>query len=295
MHRRQLEVVELCTNDWQQMRGTSMVRHCSSCAKNVYNLSMLTEREAVAALAVRPASVCIRYNVDVGGQVIFFPEAPVFRRHTGPSRNLAAALAVSAMSACTPNETPKEDAPRVAAAPVSAVRPEPEIVRSPPAPHEPDRAPTPATKAVPKTAAERLSKPVKACDSRWDEAFKKNKERGSQHVSVHDLMIQGGYPSRREEAPSSAPTTPSRAELLAVLGKIEAKIAAECKGPGVAIAEIRIAGQSGKATSVRVAGVGDAVAACIENAVRSAAFPKFESPTFDVKFPFKLGGPDSRR
>ena len=87
---------------------------------------------------------------------------------------------------------------------------------------------------------------------------------------------------------------PTRAELLVALGEIQAKVTAKCKGSGSATAAIQIAGRTGKATSVSVRGVDGTDAACIEDAVRSTAFPKFERETFDVLFPFKLGGPKTR-
>jgi hypothetical protein len=103
MHRRQLEIVQPCSNDWQQMHGTNMVRHCKSCAKSVYDLSMLTEREAKAALDVRPEDVCIRYDVDAQGQIVFYAEARSFGLQSLARPTLAAALTLSAMTA---NPTP---------------------------------------------------------------------------------------------------------------------------------------------------------------------------------------------
>ena len=75
--------------------------------------------------------------------------------------------------------------------------------------------------------------------------------------------------------------------MLAALGKAKTK-AAKCKGPGVATAQIQIAG-SGKATSVKVTGAEGAAAACVEKAVRSTAFPKFSKDNFEVKFRSSLG------
>jgi hypothetical protein len=95
-------------------------------------------------------------------------------------------------------------------------------------------------------------------------------------------------PKAEEKPASNLPQTPGRDEMLASLGKAKAK-AAKCKGPGVATAQIQIAGSSGKATSVKVTGAEGAAAACVEKAVRSTSFPKFQKDNFEVKFPFKLG------
>jgi predicted Zn finger-like uncharacterized protein len=88
-------------------------------------------------------------------------------------------------------------------------------------------------------------------------------------------------------APSALPKTPSRDQMLAALGKAKTK-AGKCKGPGVATAAITIAG-SGRVSSVAVSGVEGGAKSCVENAVRSTPFPKFQQENFAVKFPFKLG------
>ncbi|MFI5308594.1 MAG: zinc-ribbon domain-containing protein [Polyangiales bacterium] len=94
--------------------------------------------------------------------------------------------------------------------------------------------------------------------------------------------------SESEAKPASdLPSTPSRDDMLAALSKAKAKAAA-CKGTGVATAAITITGSKGRATSVSVSGVDDAAKSCVEKAVRSTPFPKFQKDTFDVKFPFKL-------
>jgi hypothetical protein len=98
---------------------------------------------------------------------------------------------------------------------------------------------------------------------------------------------KGAPKAAAEPAPDSASKTPSRAEVKAALDKAKAK-ATKCKGPGVAVANITIA-NTGRVTSVAVSGVEGAAKSCVETAVRSTAFPKFEQPSFAVKFPFKLG------
>jgi hypothetical protein len=98
-------------------------------------------------------------------------------------------------------------------------------------------------------------------------------------------------PPKPEPAPaSSLAKTPSRDQVLAALGKGKAKTrAAKCKGPGIATAAITIAG-SGRVSSVSVSGVDGSAKSCVESAVRSTSFPKFQQDSFAVKFPFKLGG-----
>lgn len=114
-------------------------------------------------------------------------------------------------------------------------------------------------------------------------------------ASIDDLLdnaVSGkkAAPKPAEDKPASnLPATPGRDQMLAALGKAKAK-AAKCKGSGVATAQIQIAGSSGRATSVNVSGAEGPAAACVEKAVRSTAFPKFQKDSFEVKFPFKLGG-----
>jgi hypothetical protein len=55
------------------------------------------------------------------------------------------------------------------------------------------------------------------------------------------------------------------------------------------MADITIA-NTGRVSNVSVSGVDGAAKSCVETAVRSTAFPKFQQPSFAVKFPFKLGG-----
>jgi hypothetical protein len=111
---------------------------------------------------------------------------------------------------------------------------------------------------------------------------------------IDDLLegaISGAKkPAPKEEAPaaSALPAAPSRDQMMSALGVAKGK-AAKCKGPGVATASITITGKSGRASSVNVTGVEGPAKSCVEKAVRSTSFPKFQKETFEVKFPFKLG------
>jgi len=96
-------------------------------------------------------------------------------------------------------------------------------------------------------------------------------------------------PEAAPEKESSLPMAPGRDQMLSSLGKAKAK-AAKCKGSGVATAAITIAGKSGRVSNVSVSGVDGSAKSCVEKAVRSTSFPKFQKESFDVKFPFKLGG-----
>lgn len=111
--------------------------------------------------------------------------------------------------------------------------------------------------------------------------------------SIDDLLdsaVSGKKAAAKPEAKEPAsdlPATPGRDQMLAALNKAKAK-AGKCKGTGVATAAIQISGSSGKATSVNVTGVDGPAGSCVEKAVRSTPFPKFQKDKFEVKFPFKL-------
>jgi predicted Zn finger-like uncharacterized protein len=124
------------------------------------------------------------------------------------------------------------------------------------------------------------------------DAPKKSSSAGS---SIDDLLegaINGKRAAPKEEPKepaSTLPKTASREDMFAALGRAKAK-AASCKGSGVATAAITVAGKSGKATSINVTGVDGAAKSCVEKAVRSTSFPKFQNDSIKVQFPFKLAG-----
>lgn len=58
-----------CSKDWNEMTGDELVRFCSSCEKNVYNLSAMPRREARKFVARNAGKVCVRYNRLPNGKV----------------------------------------------------------------------------------------------------------------------------------------------------------------------------------------------------------------------------------
>lgn len=304
MHRRHLEIAQPCAADWEQMPGTNAARHCSSCSKNVYNLSILTEREARAALAVRPPNACVRYHFDLDGRVVFFPEAQTKRWPAASGRTLAAVLAVSAMSACAQPEPHALPAAPVAIAPAADVTSKSEAARAAQALQKAQAEPT-AVKAEDLERSDGGS-----CDPRWKEAFVKR--RSIEHLrDMH--VVNGGMrtpsPSRPQlpqqddelvygasaEEPeagasgSQMQSRPTRDQILEAFGKVRAD-AAKCASAGVATADVRIAGSSGKVTSVKVTGVERSAAVCVEKVVRRVRLPLFRERSFELKYPFKLRG-----
>ena len=114
-------------------------------------------------------------------------------------------------------------------------------------------------------------------------------------ASIDDLL-EGAINGKRSapkpepaEPSSSLPKTPSRDQMLGAFGRAKNKVKS-CKGSGVATTTIVITGKTGKASSVSVSGVDGATKSCVEKAVRSTPFPKFQQDKFQVQFPFKVGG-----
>jgi hypothetical protein len=161
---------------------------------------------------------------------------------------------------------------------------------SPPARESAKRAPDIDDILVAKSPSAEKS-PEKKSD-----ATKGDSETGKSTGNPLDDLLLGAL-NGKKAAPKSAdepeaggglPQTPSRDQMMSVLGKAKAKVS-KCKGTGVATANITIAG-SGRVSNVAVAGVDGSAKSCVETAVRSTAFPKFQKDSFAVKFAFKLGG-----
>jgi len=58
------EIKSPCTESWNEMSGNERVRFCSHCAKDVNNISEMTERKARKLVRRSAGSLCIRYRVD---------------------------------------------------------------------------------------------------------------------------------------------------------------------------------------------------------------------------------------
>jgi hypothetical protein len=64
-----LQVASPCTADWRKMVGDDRVRMCAECNKNVYDISAMTEAEALAFLA-KDAGACVRFYRRADGRVM---------------------------------------------------------------------------------------------------------------------------------------------------------------------------------------------------------------------------------
>jgi len=69
--KRRLEILDVkdpCTEDWAAMEGDARERHCALCEMSVYDLSAMSEAEAVQLLS-RPGRVCVRFYRRADGRV----------------------------------------------------------------------------------------------------------------------------------------------------------------------------------------------------------------------------------
>ncbi|MDI1446070.1 hypothetical protein [Polyangium sp. 6x1] len=94
-----VEVAAPCSAAWASMVGDDRVRFCSSCEKNVYNLSALTAQEAEQLLREKEGKLCVRYFQRKDGTVMT-DDCPVGVRRRRVRRSVAtAAVMVGALGA----------------------------------------------------------------------------------------------------------------------------------------------------------------------------------------------------
>jgi hypothetical protein len=65
-----IQIATPCHADWDKMRGDDQMRHCQSCAKNVYNLSAMTRLEAQRLITEKEGSLCVQLHRRADGTVL---------------------------------------------------------------------------------------------------------------------------------------------------------------------------------------------------------------------------------
>ncbi|MBX3186407.1 MAG: hypothetical protein KF819_05295 [Labilithrix sp.] len=88
-----IRVASPCGVDWSTMTGDDRVRMCATCNKNVYDLSAMTEAEALELLD-RGGDTCVRFYRRADGRVLT-ADCPV-GAHTKRKRRLKIVAAASA-------------------------------------------------------------------------------------------------------------------------------------------------------------------------------------------------------
>lgn len=69
-HLEDLVIAAPCSISWDSMDGDERVRHCSVCAKNVYNVSDMTAKEAESFLKENGSSQCLRFYRRQDGTIM---------------------------------------------------------------------------------------------------------------------------------------------------------------------------------------------------------------------------------
>jgi hypothetical protein len=105
MKREELKIASPCHENFDNMQGAGAKRFCDSCSKHVTNLSDMTKNDADKFLKESAGtSVCVRYQVNRTGEVVFGRPAPdrVQRQIHGARKLLAAAaiVMIPLLSAC---------------------------------------------------------------------------------------------------------------------------------------------------------------------------------------------------
>ena len=66
----ELQVATPCSMKWKQMSGDDRVRRCERCRLHVYNLSAMTEREALRLVKQRDGKLCAKFLRREDGTVL---------------------------------------------------------------------------------------------------------------------------------------------------------------------------------------------------------------------------------
>jgi hypothetical protein len=65
----QIDVVQPCSADWNDMVGTDQARFCTHCQKHVHNLSAMTRHEAEQFVCQAAGRLCIQFERDARGEI----------------------------------------------------------------------------------------------------------------------------------------------------------------------------------------------------------------------------------
>lgn len=207
-----------------------------------------------------------------------------------PAAAIAPAPPQPSAAATQPAEPPSEGelaAARKAAA--AAAHPTPASAAPSGEPHRPTAA---------AGGGKRPEKPVVANDpagARPEPAIKPEpvKPKGGSS-SIDDLLdsaigSKGPKGAAAPAAEANLPDKPSRDDVISAMNGVKGAVSACAQGQtGVAFANITVSGKTGRVSNVEVTGMTGEVGSCIARTVRKAAFPKFKSDNFQIKFPFRI-------
>ncbi len=89
-----IRVAKPCRANWERMEpqdDQARVRHCRSCQKNVYNISMMSRVEAEELLNRHEGKLCIRFSRREDGTLVT-GDCPIGKRETMHTRGMFATI-----------------------------------------------------------------------------------------------------------------------------------------------------------------------------------------------------------
>lgn len=95
-----IEIPKPCEVPWASMKGNDRVRFCGQCSKNVYNISALSEKQAMKLLIDNEGKVCISMLKRADGTIVSDNCPPILRPVRNSFRRLAAVYAAFTAFAC---------------------------------------------------------------------------------------------------------------------------------------------------------------------------------------------------
>jgi hypothetical protein len=91
----EISVLEPCGVDWDAMTHAGVsARHCSSCDKNVYDLSEMTRQAVMALMLEQEGNVCVRFSKRVDDSLIT-SNNETMKRRANPKMSIVAVVLVS--------------------------------------------------------------------------------------------------------------------------------------------------------------------------------------------------------
>lgn len=89
-----LKIANPCRSSWEKMDWQDEeghVRHCRSCQKNVYNISMMSRQEAETLLSHHEGNLCVRFARRADGTIVT-GDCPIGKNETRRTKSLMAAI-----------------------------------------------------------------------------------------------------------------------------------------------------------------------------------------------------------
>ena len=65
-----IKIATPCAANWEEMQGNDRVRFCAQCERNVYNLSALSQTEALGLINQTEGRLCVRFYQRQDGTIL---------------------------------------------------------------------------------------------------------------------------------------------------------------------------------------------------------------------------------